>query len=102
MIVFGSIEGLRGGDFGDDWGVKHVVRGEGGNQVLCRGFLIGGMVEDHGSVLRADVVALAVEGRGIVNGKKHVQEISKSNDGWVERDLHDFRVTGSPRTHGFI
>ena len=55
--------------------------------------------EDGGAVLGAHVVALAVEGGGVVNGEEDVQDIGVGDLRGVEGDAHDFRVTSAAGTH---
>jgi len=96
VVVFGGVEGFEGDDFGDDGVGPQVL----GFQVLDSffgdGFLLLGVVEDGGAVLGADVVALAVEGGGVVDGEEDVQEDSVGDMSGVKGDAHDLGVTGVP------
>src|SRR3972149_7387788 len=55
------------------------------------------MVENHGSILRPDVVALAVERRRVVNGEEDLQEFLERDDVRVERDLEALRMVRGAR-----
>ncbi len=62
-------------------------------------FLLGGVIEDRGTVLRPAVIALPIERRGIVDHEEHIQQITIADYLWVERDPHRFRMSGpSPHT----
>ena len=52
--------------------------------------------EDGGAVLGADVVALAVEGGGIVDGEEDVQQVGVGDASGVEGDADDLGMTGAP------
>src|SRR3990170_5732789 len=55
------------------------------------------MVEDRGSVLRSDVIALAVERRRVVDGEEDLQEFLERDDVRVERDLEGLRMVRGAR-----
>src|SRR3989304_8735808 len=55
------------------------------------------MVENHGSILRPDVVALAVERRRVVNGEEDLQDVLEREDVRVERDLEALRMVRGAR-----
>src|SRR3989304_1930256 len=55
------------------------------------------MVENHGSILRPDVVALAVERRRGVNGEEDLQDVLERDDVRVERDLEALRMVRGAR-----
>ena len=57
--------------------------------------MLGRSGEDGGAVLGADIVALAVEGGGIVDGEEDVQQVGVRDAGRVEGDLHDLGMTGA-------
>src|SRR5438445_5025583 len=46
-----------------------------GHHLLGGLFLLGRVVIDGRAILGADIGALAVEGSGVVNGKKHFQDV---------------------------
>src|SRR5690348_6835693 len=52
------------------------------------------LVEDHGTVLRSDVVALAVERRGIVDDKKYIEQIFIPDLLRIKGDANYFDVAG--------
>src|SRR3989304_10576018 len=55
------------------------------------------MAENHGSILRPDVVALAVERRRVVNGEEDLQEFPERDDVRIERDLEALRMVRGAR-----
>ena len=55
--------------------------------------LFGGMIEDRRSVLRADVVSLAVERGGVVDREKYFEQFAEGRNGGIEGDLNHFGVT---------
>src|SRR3972149_1502828 len=60
------------------------------------------MVEDRGSVLRSDVIALAVERRWVVDGEEDLQEVLGRDYGPGDRDLESFRMVRGARADLFI
>ena len=57
--------------------------------------LFGRGGEDGGAVLGADIVALAVEGGGIVDGEEDVQQVGVGDAGRVKGDPHNLGMTGA-------
>src|SRR5262249_23377390 len=52
------------------------------------------MIEDRGAILRADIVALAIDRGRIVQDEEDLQDLAVADDFRIERDLNDF---GMPR-----
>ena len=95
MVILGAVEDIQRGDFGDD-GVGPQVGGvEFGADGLRRFLLRLIVIEDGRAVLRADVVALAVGGGGVVDGEEDFQYLAEGDDAGVESDLDDFGVAGA-------
>lgn len=93
LVVDGArVEGGGGGDFGDDGFGEQGGGGFFGG--FGDGFLFGGVVEDGGAVLGADVIALAIEGGGIVEVPEPGEEFLVGDFFRVEDDADDFGVTG--------
>ena len=92
MVVLGGPEGLGGDDFSDDGVFEERLGGGDGGAGL--GFLFGGMEKDGGSVLCARVVALAVEGGGVVNEEEDFEEIGERDEAGVEFDLDNLGMAG--------
>jgi hypothetical protein len=83
-------------DLGDDRIFPEFRRRELRAHRLGNPALLGRLGEDHGTVLRADVVALAILRRRIVNREKHIEEVAVRQDGGVEGHAHDLGVSRSP------
>src|SRR6185503_526937 len=64
--------------------------------------LIRRMVENGRSVLSPDIMSLPVEGRGIVYDKQYFDQLTITDDVWVECNTDGFCVTGPAATDGFI
>lgn len=99
VVILGGVEGLEREDLR-----HHRVRPELLGFELTDDFqrcrlLFGQGGEDGGAVLRADIIALAVEGGGVVNGEEDVQKVGVRDLGGVEGDAHHLSVTGMPGTH---
>ena len=88
---------LQGGDNGLVVDVGHV-----GNHRLGRGSLFIRKRHDAGTVLRPDVVALAVELGGVVNREEDLEESFVGNDGRVELNLHHLSVAGGAAADGVV
>src|SRR5205085_1456555 len=58
--------------------------------------------EDCRTVLRADVAALTILGRGIVCRQEYTQEIAIRDLRRIERDLNCLRMAGRAGADGFI
>jgi len=92
MIILGGIELGEGRDLGDDGMVKILL---GGGLGLLRGELLRRVVvEDDGTVLRAFIRALAVEGGGVVGLPEDAEEFGVGNFGGVKGDLGHLGVAG--------
>jgi hypothetical protein len=71
VVLLGAPEGLGGLDLGDDaLGLEAAFGGELLDLGASLRLLLGRVEEDGRAVLRAPVRALAVEGGGVVEGKK--------------------------------
>jgi hypothetical protein len=60
------------------------------------------MAENCRPVLSPDIVPLPIEGRRIVNDKKHFEQLAIADEGGIERDTYRFCVTSPAATDGFI
>lgn len=60
------------------------------------------LTEDGGAVLGAHVVALTVEGGGVVNGEEDVEQGGERQGGRIERDLHHLGMAGAAAAHGLV
>jgi hypothetical protein len=67
-----------------------------------RRFLLGRMIKNHGTVLRPNVRALAIQRRRIVVRPENVEKFVIPDLRWVEFDLNNFRVAGFIRANVFI
>src|SRR6478672_7871528 len=87
VLGFGFPEGPRRGDLGDDLAGPDA----GGVDVLDRVFgdraLLVVRVEDRRPVAGADVVALAVHRRGIVDLEEELEQVAVGDPVGVDRDL---------------
>ena len=77
--------------------VAHV-----GNRRLGGHPLVLGEWHDAGTVLRANVVALTVELGRVVDGKEHLKEGLKRDNGGVKLNLDHFSVAGCAAANGFV
>ncbi len=99
VVILGGEEGLEGQHLGDDrvrpeaFICKFVDDGIGSSGLFGQGG------EDGGAVLRAHVVALAVEGGGVVDGEEDVQDIGVGDLRGVKGDAHHLGVPGVPGAH---
>src|SRR3990172_5256511 len=97
MIGLGPVKRCERRQLRDDRPVPEL-RGLGRLDHLLRDLLLLGRVrEDHGPVLRAHVMALAVPRGGIMNYEEYLKKIFIADDTWIERHLHHFRVAGAAR-----
>jgi len=60
---------------------------------LGRFLLFGGMIKNHGSVLRADIGTLPIHRGWIVAGPENIKQFLITDLGGIELDLHGFGVT---------
>ena len=62
---------------------------------LSRGLFLGLIsVKDGGAVGSSDVIALPVDGCGIVHAEEKIQQVGDVGQLWVESDPESFRVPG--------
>ena len=88
---------LQGGDNGLVVDVGHV-----GNHRLGRGSLFIRKRHDAGTVLRPDVVALAVELGRVVHREEDLKQRFVGNDGRVKLDFHHLGVAGAAAAHRLV
>jgi len=94
VVVFGAVEAFERDDLGDDL-VLPGVRGielrdvSGGDALLV---VVG--VKDGGAVGGADVVALAIEGGGVVDGEEDAEELAVGESRGIVDDLDGLGVVG--------
>src|SRR5205814_2318956 len=69
-----------------------------GNNPLSRFTLLFRGVKDDGAILRANVISLAVQRGGIMNGEKYIEQIAKRDFVWIENHSHYFHMSGSSGT----
>ncbi len=102
MVLFGRVKVLERGDFRHD-GPRKDLRGVELLLVLFGGLsLLIGVIKDGRAVLRAHIVALLIERRGIVSLPEHFQKVLKRNLGWIVSDLNDFRMAGAASANVLI
>ena len=94
VVVLGAVEAFEGDDLGDD-GLRPGVRGVelrdvGGGDAL----LLGRGEEDGGAVGGADVIALAVERGGVVDGEEDAEKLAVGETRGIVDDLDGFGVAG--------
>jgi len=100
VVIIILVVGLGGEKRGGRGEIGHdrLAEGAAGGEVLIRlqrGFSLRfGVEEDDGAILRAEVVALAVEGRGVVNFPEDREQLLVGDEGRVILDLHGLRVPG--------
>lgn len=93
VIVFRRIKRRRGLQPGDDG--RRVVAGQVRQLSFRRLTLFFVVVKQYRRVLRADVVALAVEGGGVVQREEGAQQGVVIDLGRVVADLHRFHVAAA-------
>ncbi len=92
VFGFGLPEVGGGGEFGDDFSGPEVGGVDVGDGFFGDLFLFVGGVEDGGAVGEAAVVALAVEGGGVVDLEEKFEEFAEGGLGGVEGDFDGFGV----------
>ena len=94
VVIFRGVELGGGYDFRDDFILEEVS----GFRFLQRGagdlFLLGIVVENDGTVLRAFVRSLAVGRRGVVGGPKGVEQFGVRNFVGIKGDEDGFGMAG--------
>src|SRR5438128_2570460 len=92
VVVFGLVESGQGRDLGNN-GTRPESRSIGvALGFFCDDSLLLVVIENHRTILRADIIALSVQRGGIVGTPEHVEHLCKRNKLRIKRDLHDFRV----------
>lgn len=76
MVSLGRPELYGGGDLGDDGVIEDPAGRQFGEEGAGLGFLFRRVIEDGRPVLRAGVVALPVEGGGVVYGEEDLEDIA--------------------------
>lgn len=102
MIVFGDKKGGGGYNLGDDRPVEYLVLGQRLNRGLGRGLLLRRMVKNCGTILGADIIALAIEGGRVMDAEKDFQKFSIGNDGGIKCQVNDFGMSGGAAADRFI
>src|SRR5437870_3648848 len=102
VIVLGHVEWPGGDDLGDDGVIEDLVLREGGDHILGDRLLGRRVVEDRRPVLGADVMALAVERGGVVDGEEDFEEVPVGDDAGIERDLHRLGVARAARADRLV
>src|SRR5215468_2268078 len=93
VVLLGPVERGRRGDLRDDLPLARLLFGV----ARCdRGFLLASvMVEDRRAVLAAEIEALAVAGRRVVDPPEHLQQLRVADLGRVEPHLDGLGVAGA-------
>ena len=94
MVLLGGIERRERLELRHDRLIPQLLRLKLGDHALCRGLLLGTVIEDRRAILRADVGALAVEGGRVVDREEDVEQVFERDDLGIERDLYDLGVAG--------
>src|SRR5690606_32548854 len=94
VVLLGGVERVQRRDLGHDRRVPDLLGLQLRDHFLRDPLLLLGMIEDRGAVLRADVGALAVQRRGVVDREEDAQQVAVGELVRVELDLHDLRVAG--------
>src|SRR5262249_52846031 len=95
VIVLGFVEDGSGLDFGDDGRTPDSFGVQLADHFLRSGALRLIEEEDGGTVLRADVVPLAIESCGVMNGEEDFEDFAIRGDVGIEDDADGFGVFGS-------
>ena len=99
VIILSRVERRRGRDLGHQRAIPYPGRVELTDDLLRDRLLLRAVIEDHRTVLRADIVALAVERSWVVDREEDLQNLTQTDDGRIERHLYDFRVPGAAAAH---
>lgn len=97
MVCLRLVERLSGGNFRDDGFIPKF-----GGLRFCgfrSGLLLCIVIKNHRAVLRAHIVALAIERGRVVNSEKDIRQRAKRDDLRVESDLHDLRMATGAAAH---
>lgn len=97
VVLLRDVELFQRFDFGDERFVPFILGAEFGG--LEKSLLIFVGIEHNGTVLRADIVALAVFRRGVVDKKEYVENRIGRNNSLVKSDAHDLGMTGFARSY---
>ncbi len=94
VVILGREKGLKRHDLRHDRRIENflffqIAFGRFGNFLL-----FGVVVKNNRTVLRAHIVALAIELCGIMNLPENVQDLFVRDDVRIKLHLHDFGVTG--------
>ncbi len=92
MVFLGGVELGNRSYFRNNGVVPDLLLREFRDDVACRSCLLGGVREDDAAVLRAVVVALPVQRRGVMDREKRLEHVPIGQNRWVKRDLDDLRV----------
>jgi hypothetical protein len=102
VIFLGAVEFASRGNFRGNGPLKFSAGVERGYCGFGFGFLFGGVKKDRGAVLLAEVRALPIHLRGIVQGKERLQQSFESNLFGIVGYLDDFGVAGFVGAHIFV
>ena len=102
MIPQGGVEGLEGFDGGDDWVSPDFGVGDFLHDFLGPISFFFVRYENDRAVLGAVIGPLLVERRGVVDGKKDVEQVFGLDDGRVVSDFDHFCMPRGAREHLFI
>src|SRR2546423_8206970 len=94
VIFFRAPELRRGLDLGYDRPIESSALSYFLLRLFSSGFLFRRMIENHGTVLGADIRALPIQSRRIVVGPENVEELIVTDLRRVELQLNDLSVAG--------
>ena len=92
VVALGFVEFFEGRDLGDDGAGEIFLRR--GLGLFRRHFLLVVVIENGGTVLRAGIRTLAIQGGGVVRRPEHIEQAFVGNLGRLELDLDGFGVAG--------
>src|SRR3954470_13435295 len=100
VILFGPVELSDGPYLRDYWipepGLCLLLRG------ACGDLLLGGVEEDHGTVLSTDIRPLAIGCRRIVILPEHLHKLLIGDLGRIVLDLDHLGMPGHARAHVLV
>ena len=102
VVFFRAPEIRRRLDLGYDRPIEFAALSYFLLRLFSGGFLFRRMIEDHGTILGADVRALPIQSRRIVVGPKNVEELIVTDLRRVELQLNDLSVAGLIAANIFV
>jgi hypothetical protein len=102
MILFSGIESGRRFDLRHDWPLKTAALVQAGLRLFRRYALLGRVIKNHGTILVADIGALAIQRSRIVIRPEDIEELIVADDRGIELNPHHFSVPGPVSAHIFV